>query len=427
MSDARPRILAILPAFIPSAQMCVVKPILRLHRGKYLMAKITVEYVVHRKDLEWADLVIFCRNTEPQYIWILDTLLERNIPFVYDIDDNFFEIPLDLEVGRYHRDPKRLAMHTRYLESSDLVRVYSDSLLKKFKSMDVKVEKVTSPLDWSLISPPPENSRTERVKIVYATSRIDDRLAPFFIPAIQHVLNRYGNHVEFHFWGHHPQNVKDLERIHYHPVIFNYDQFLQRFSKVGFDIGLAPLMDDEFHRSKTNNKFREYGACRVAGIYSDVEVYSNCVCNGETGLLVTNDTDSWYRAMVQLIEDPHLRGKIKRQAFEYLREHYPENDFESQWWKQIQSVLARNKENASFTQKANRIQSQKIKTGGQRGAIFPSKTGLLRQGIVSFFRHLRHTGIRFTMRLVKQKLFDRWTVLKLRIFTSAVFGIFQQH
>ena len=52
--------------------------------------------------------------------------------------------------------------------------------------------------------------------------------------------------------------------------------------------------------------------CGVAGIYSDVEVYADCVRHGQTGLLVANNAEAWYRALRKLVDDASLRKIIQR-------------------------------------------------------------------------------------------------------------------
>ena len=170
-----------------------------------------------------------------------------------------------------------------------------------------------------------------------------------FRPALARILSRYAGRVEAHFWGCRPPPPASgfpasgcpaaLANVRHHGLICHYDRYLRRFSRAGYDIGLAPLPDDAFYRSKTNNKFREYGASGIAGIYSHVDVYADCVRHEVTGLLAANDADSWHDALVRLIEDETLRTRIQRQARQYVREHYAQEKFEQLFLEQIQAVL----------------------------------------------------------------------------------------
>jgi glycosyltransferase involved in cell wall biosynthesis len=334
----RPRVLAILPGLFPSTLTLAVKPLLALHNAGSITADITLEVVATRRQVSRADLVVFCRNLEPAYDFLLEAARSLGKPIVYNLDDDFFDVPLTTEEGRYYRDPARLGQLERYLAQASLVRVYSRALKEKAGAYNQNVQQLSSPLYWPAKAAPPPAAAAPTARIVYTTSRIYDGLASVFLGSALRILERY-RHAELHFWGYQPPELRNHPRVRLVKLVTDYDRYLRRFCEQGYDIGLAPLLNDEFHRGKTNTKFREYGACRVAGIYSDVEVYADCVKPGDTGLLVNNEPEAWYEAMARLIEDAGLRNQIRDGAERYVRQHYSPEAFEQLWWQHIQQVL----------------------------------------------------------------------------------------
>ncbi len=331
-----PRVVAILPRLCPSTWINIVKPLVALHEAGRVRAWVTLESMATPLDVNEADLVVFCRNVRPDRAELLRTAIAMGVPVLYDLDDNFFELPPDSASGRAFAQPDQLAMLTEYLTAASLVRVYSRPLLTRARLLNSHVEMVTSAVDLHQVRQPAKSSGGP-VKLIYATSRLDDSLGQIFLPALRRLMDEEGPRVEAHFWG--PRPPAELPAVRHHGVVHDYDRFLRRFSAAGFDIGLAPLADDVFHRSKTNTKFREYGACGIAGIYSDVEVYSDCVRHGETGLLVANDADAWYRALRQLVDDANLRKKIQQQARAEIEEYYSQETFEAVFLRQIEQLV----------------------------------------------------------------------------------------
>jgi len=403
---------------------------MRLHKTGLLDAVITLESLVTKQTIESADLIVFCRNTEPRYSHIIRLVHAQRIPYVYDLDDNFFELPIESELGGYHRSPERISMLTQYLQLAGLVRVYSEPLFERVYALNPRIEQVTGTVDWSLILNPTENMK--KIRIVYSTARVYDDMTEIILPALSRVLQTYGAKVEVHFWGTRPAGLSSFSNVHLHSLISDYDRFLRRFSQAGFDIGLAPLNNDLFSRSKTNNKFREYGACRVAGIYSDMDVYSNCVTDTETGLLVSNNSGAWYRAIVRLIQEPDLREKIKSRAHDYASEHYPQGAFEVVWWNHIQKVLSERERVLSPTlalsedsfSPGQRVEMEKAASYDDSG----KKSILILIGIKfsGVFRHFLRYGLHVTFWLVRRSLYNYWMVLKLRMLTSSAAKVFRR-
>lgn len=348
------QVLAVLPGFNPSTLMDVVKPMLALERSGVLRVRVALEAYVTPTALTGIDLVIFCRNLEPRYAGFLEAVLQRGIPYIYDLDDNLFDVPPETWDGRYYCDPQRSAQLERYLRFARKVRVYSPALEQRVAGYNQHVELVTPPLDWTILPKPRsrdeypaqpggeddiQRTRRDPVRIVYATSRRDDHLFQIFAPALDETLRRFAGRVEITFWGFLPPAFVGRPGVHYRRFNPNYNHFLRQFAAGRFEIGLAPMLDDVFHRSKTNNKFREYGACGIAGVYSDVALYHGSVIDGETGLLAENDPAAWTEAISQLIKDPGLRQRLGIAAQQYVYSHYDPEKFLRVWQHHLEEAL----------------------------------------------------------------------------------------
>lgn len=76
-----------------------------------------------------------------------------------------------------------------------------------------------------------------------------------------------------------------------------------------FDVGLMPLTDNPYTRSKAAFKLLQYMAAGVPSVASPVGFNRQVVLDGETGFLAS-DMDAWVRALIRLIDDPSLRARM---------------------------------------------------------------------------------------------------------------------
>jgi SAM-dependent methyltransferase len=85
------------------------------------------------------------------------------------------------------------------------------------------------------------------------------------------------------------------------------------------EISLMPLDDNAFNRAKSDLKFIEAGACRVAALASSV-VYRDSIAHGETGLIF-NDPDEFHRHFLRLTAIPDLALQLGDNARRMVRRH----------------------------------------------------------------------------------------------------------
>lgn len=184
---------------------------------------------------------------------------------------------------------------------------------------------------------------SQRVKVVYPTSRSeDDPLLKIIAPALAEIAREFCDQVEIFILGPRalPQDLLTQKNIQLVGFQSNYEAFRKSFVSSGYEIGLAPMLDDEFHNSKTNNKYREFGGAGIAGIYSDTPVYRHCITDMSNGLLVENSKESWKDALKHLISNPSLRSNISSKAHRDILENYTIDQYSFTLLSDIQTALA---------------------------------------------------------------------------------------
>jgi spore maturation protein CgeB len=92
---------------------------------------------------------------------------------------------------------------------------------------------------------------------------------------------------------------------------------------MGWDIGLAPLLDIEFNRCKSHIKWMEYSMSKTPVLASRVYPYyekidnKDVIVDGKTGFLFS-DENEFKTKLKKLILDIELRKKIGDNAYNYI-------------------------------------------------------------------------------------------------------------
>jgi glycosyltransferase involved in cell wall biosynthesis len=357
MSNKPINVLIIVHSIIPSVTLGILLPLIELEkRGDiklYLSYSGKLDFLI-RRLIKKCDVAIFCRNSELsdlRYLYLLKSIGKK---VIFEIDDNFFDIPLSSDLGKYHRAAYRLHVLRRFFALSDLTRVYSKTLYDIATSFKANVELKQLYFYSDVLRDlpkPPKKSKT--IKIVYPTTRIDDpNLDKIFFQALKNVLKKYDNQVELHLWKKTvPSLLKGCDNVVLHTQSVGYKNFIKFFYTFGFDIGLAPSLDSRFYHAKTNNKYREFGACTIPAIYSNSPPYSECVRDRENGVLAENSVLAWEEKISMLIENPELREKIALNARRDIDENYRFEDFVRVWKEDLRKVTSKKSEALEINEK----------------------------------------------------------------------------
>jgi glycosyltransferase involved in cell wall biosynthesis len=125
----------------------------------------------------------------------------------------------------------------------------------------------------------------------------------------------------------------NLERVAMVPATATFWEYPEYLAKQRWDIGIAPLVDTAFTRSKSHIKWMEYSMYEIPTVASRVYPYFMELCgretitDGETGFLCETQ-DQWETKLEALILDKKLRQRIGKQSYDHIAKNWQYKDFD---------------------------------------------------------------------------------------------------
>jgi hypothetical protein len=174
------------------------------------------------------------------------------------------------------------------------------------------VVQLDSFFDFSLIPKlPAARARQGPVRGGFAASA--DRVLDL-TPVLEDVISMLDEHadLEFEVIGADDNDLPRHPRLRSFGYRASYQEYIAFQRSRHWDFALAPLGSAPSNLYKTDNKFREYAAQGIPGIYEDAPPYYS-VRDEETGLLA-GKSRSWREALTRYVDDPALRSRVRRAA-----------------------------------------------------------------------------------------------------------------
>jgi len=274
------------------------------------------------EDLMWADVLVISRLSDPATVQVARLAKsEYDLPVVFSWDDDFFVIPESIgAVARYHRDPIILRGLEELLQTSDLIKASTQRIAERSRSYNRNVVQYPYGFDFSQIEAMPQHVERDdgAVTIGFFGSADHSAALETLFNALERVAE-LSPHARFEFFGPRTSKLERLPRATFIPFSASSRESLRTLATRRWDVGLSPLEVSDFNRAKLPTKYRDYGACHIAGVYTAIDPYEAVVSDGETGLLVKNEEDAWVEAIMRLVGDSRLRRDIAANAHAHVR------------------------------------------------------------------------------------------------------------
>jgi len=244
---------------------------------------------------------------------------------VYDVDDDLSNVHA-LE-GRVKTNPSSIVEKSKWLaQTADRITVSTDPLAEIYRQLNPDVVVVPNYLDSSLWRLEKSSEVSRRVsgaaiRIGYIGTPTHDDDLLIVQSAMESIQYQFGKSVTFEVMGGFNDSTKAFGASIPLPKDNEYPEFVRwALSKANWDIGIIPLRDSSFNKSKSNLKFLEFAALDLAIVCSDVGAYRDVARHGKNCLLVDESTDAWVRAISSLIRNAALRGQLSKAARAHVSE-----------------------------------------------------------------------------------------------------------
>jgi glycosyltransferase involved in cell wall biosynthesis len=263
-------------------------------------------------DLYGMNVMVFQRAHSPGLLAKMLQAKSMGIKTVYDIDDDLLNIPPEFDrVYQFYSRPDVRETIEAFLQGVDGITVSTRRLAEAIAGRTPRTPKfvVKNALDTEFWEGPYfDRPGHDGVVIGWMASGSHVIDAPIVAPAVVRLMEKYPE-VRCHLIGWVGWKELGLDKFG-DRVRCDEWQEITRLPWVmnDFDIGIAPLADNDFNACKSNLKALQYWGVGAAVVASDSEPYRGTIEHGVTGYLA--EPVGWEAYLEELIVDKEKRRRM---------------------------------------------------------------------------------------------------------------------
>jgi O-antigen biosynthesis protein len=237
---------------------------------------------------------------------------------IVDNDDAFHQI--DETHPEHAEHAERIMALNHLVAAADGIWLSMPALKASYGVVKSKITVVQNSLDPRLWSAQPPNIAVKSgapLQMLYMGTGTHDADFKLILPALDKLAAAYPDSFRLTIIG-----VGDdlperpwVQRLHQPRNGSIYPRFVRWFLAQGpFDVGLAPLVDSDFNRGKSDIKCLDYLAAGIRPVVSDVLPYR---APELSKFIIRADNDDWFKTLADIVENPE---KFRKDAAQILPE-----------------------------------------------------------------------------------------------------------
>lgn len=302
------------------------------------MARITEELSANCRE---ADIVVMGMiHIQPGFATMCAIREQYGKPVVMEIDDNILSCPVyNPAAVSYEPNNEVRQITIKQMREADAMFVSTPYLKEIYSEFNEHIYVLPNSIDFNVWGKAQRRVNRGRITIgwVGGASHNDDLI--IIEPAIEYLTTKYPQ-VEFVFGhGMHP-NFRGKKGVRWIKEFVRIDKYPKAIARMGFDIGIAPLVDNAFNRGKSNLRWLEYSALGIPTVASNVGHFKETITHGVDGLLC-EDTQGFIDNLEMLINDTTKRKELAKNAKAKVYKDFNIDNTVKDYEKAFQEIIQR--------------------------------------------------------------------------------------
>lgn len=287
------------------------------------------------EQMLWADLVVLQEMGGVNAWKMVKFCLQNRIPYLSEFDDYIQHVSPNNMSGWPAWNPSTLYVH-RAMEQARSgwgMQVSTPQLAREYFPYHPNIWVVPNYLDKELWMNPVTKFRDGKIRIGWAGGNAHADDLKMISGVIDKIVHEYKGKVLFETMG---MTKQELHAVFPFESSTNeacpscgYEGLLHHFpgeamnlypatlASRGWDIALAPVIDNGFGNCKSDIKIKEYATIKVPVVASPVVPYREAAKDG-ANIAFAETFEDWYNAIKKLVDDQDERAKMVKNNTDWV-------------------------------------------------------------------------------------------------------------